>query len=354
MKQTQSIKYAGSKLKLLKDINNILSQYDFKNVLDGFSGSTRVSQMFSNMGCTTHSNDVSEWSYVLANCFLINDKSKKYYEEIIMHLNNLNGYEGWFSENYGGIDLTSKKHPFQLKNTKKLDAIRDEIENLNLNEVEKSVILTSLILALDKVDNTLGHHTSYLKKWSSRSFLDLKLEVPNFQIPKQKNFVYKDDIFNTIQGKEFDLAYYDPPYGSNNEKMPSSRVRYNSYYHIWTTIIKNDKPELFGKANRRVDSRDVVSSSIFESYKKNTENKFESIDAIKKLIENTNSKYILLSYSSGGRATENELFDILNLNGTIEKMLKIDYKKNVMADMKWTNEWSSSDKNYEFLFLLKK
>jgi adenine-specific DNA methylase len=29
-------------------------------------------------------------------------------------------------------------------------------------------------------------------------------------------------------------------------------------------------------------------------------------DNIKKLIENTHSKYILLSYSSGGRATENE------------------------------------------------
>jgi adenine-specific DNA-methyltransferase len=354
MQQTQSIKYAGSKLKLLKDINNILSHYKFNTVLDGFSGSTRVSQMFSNMGYTTHSNDISEWSYVLANCFLLNTKSKKYYEEIIMYLNNLNGYEGWFSENYGGTDLTFKKYPFQLKNTKKLDAIRDEIETLNLSEIEKSVILTSLILALDKVDNTMGHHTSYLKKWASRSFLDLKLEVPNLHIPNQKNFVYKDDIFNTIQGKEFDLTYYDPPYGSNNEKMPSSRVRYNSYYHIWTTIIKNDKPDLFGKANRRIDSRDDMNSSIFESYKKNDENKFEALDAIKKLIENTHSKYILLSYSSGGRATENELFNILNSNGTIEKTLKIDYKKNVMANMKWTNEWSSSEKNYEFLFLLKK
>ena len=46
---------------------------------------------------------------------------------------------------------------------------------------------------------------------------------------------------------DVDLAYYDPPYGSNNDKMPPSRVRYASYYHVWTTIIQNDRPELFGK-----------------------------------------------------------------------------------------------------------
>lgn len=354
MIETQSIKYAGSKLKLLSNINGIIRDYNFKTVLDGFSGSTRVSQMFSKMGYETHSNDISEWSNILANCYLLNKQPKSYYNEYIQYLNSLKGYEGWFSENYGGINLENKKYPFQLKNTKKLDAIRDEIDNLNLNEIETSVLLTSLILALDSVDNTLGHHTSYLKKWSPRSYNDLKLQIPKFHISKQNNFVYKNDIFNTIKNKEFDLAYFDPPYGSNNEKMPPSRVRYNSYYHIWTTVIKNDKPELFGKSNRRVDSKDTINPSIFESYKKDINEKYEALTAIDKLIKETKSEYILLSYSSSGRATENQLMDILSSNGTLEKILKIDYKKNVMSNMKWTNEWSSSEKNYEFLFLLKK
>jgi adenine-specific DNA-methyltransferase len=32
---------------------------------------------------------------------------------------------------------------------------------------------------------------------------------------------------------------------------------------------------------------------------------------------------------------------------------KIDYKRNVMANMKWTNEWAKdiTEKNYEYLFV---
>ena len=158
-----------------------------------------------------------------------------------------------------------------------------------------------------------------------------------------------------MQKEEYDLVYYDPPYGSNNEKMPPSRVRYNSYYHIWTSIILNDRPKLFGKANRREDTRDKVTASVFEEFRKDENGHFISMQAIRKLINQTNSKYILLSYSSGGRATKEELFDIINSNGKLIKALEVDYKKNVMGQMRWTNEWINSDgKHTEYLFLMKK
>jgi adenine-specific DNA-methyltransferase len=63
----------------------------------------------------------------------------------------------------------------------------------------------------------------------------------------------------------------------------------------------------------------------------------------------------LLSYSSGGRASREELFDILNSNGKILKSMEIDYKKNVMSNMCWTNEWVNKDeKHLEYLFLIEK
>ena len=67
--------------------------------------------------------------------------------------------------------------------------------------------------------------------------------------------------------------------------MPPSRVRYASYYHIWTTVIKNDKPQLFGKVNRREDSRDLVAGSIFEEFRKNDEGNFIAMEAIRTLIQ---------------------------------------------------------------------
>jgi adenine-specific DNA-methyltransferase len=286
---------------------------------------------------------------------LLANKDKKYYQNLIDKLNSLEGYVGWFSINYGGTDNSSRKNPFQLKNTMKLDAIRDYIDKMDIDIVDKSVLLTSLILALDKVDSTIGHYASYLSEWSPRSYKDLFLEVPDLFESQGKHTVLKSDIFEAVNNRVFDLAYFDPPYGSNNEKMPPSRVRYSSYYHIYTTVVLNDKPLLFGKANRRNDSRDSLSSSVFEEYKRDEDGHFIATKAIKRLIEMTNAKYILFSYSNGGRATESELKDIFNTTGEIIKVVKIDYKKNVMSTMKWTNEWLNGDsKNVEFLFLLKK
>ena len=105
--------------------------------------------------------------------------------------------------------------------------------------------------------------------------------------------VIRGDVFQTITNNTYDFVYFDPPYGSNNDKMPTSRVRYASYYHLWTTIIRHDKPTLFGKANRREDTRDVVAASIFEEFRKNKDGSFIAMQALDELIQKTNAKYIL-------------------------------------------------------------
>ena len=47
---TQSIKYAGSKLKLIPQILQLAQRVNAKTILDGFSGTTRVSQAFAKLG----------------------------------------------------------------------------------------------------------------------------------------------------------------------------------------------------------------------------------------------------------------------------------------------------------------
>ncbi len=361
--KTEGIKYAGSKLKLLPYILELASKTKAETVFDGFAGTTRVSQAFAQTGCRVISNDISVWSKTFGICYLKNKRSKKFYSEIIEHLNNLEPKDGWFTEHYGGSNddissakLDGLKKPFQIHNTRKLDAIRDEIDNLNLNEIETSVLLTSLILALDKVDSTLGHYASYLNEWSPRSYKNLELKVPQLFETKKEHEVFQGDIFETIEKVEVDLAYFDPPYGSNNEKMPPSRVRYASYYHLWTSIILNDKPETFGKAKRRKDTSDTKAGSIFEEFRQNENGKFIATEAIEKLLAKTNAKHIILSYSSGGRATAENLFEILENAGKIIDFVKVDYKQNVMASMRWTNDWvkETEKKNQEFLFLIEK
>jgi adenine-specific DNA-methyltransferase len=353
--KTEGIKYAGSKLKILPYIFEMVNELDgVETVLDGFSGSTRVSQAFAQLGYSTSSNDIAAWSEVFATCYLISKQPDDYYQQLIDHLNNLPGVDGWYAENYGGA-ITEIKKPFQLKNARKLDAIRDEIDKLDLIREDKCVLLTSLIYALDKVDSTLGHYAAYLSEWSPRSYHDLELKLPLRFTLKGDNRVFRDDIFNVVAKNRFDLVYFDPPYGSNNEKMPPSRVRYASYYHLWTTIIQHDKPILFGKANRREDSRDDSSPSVFEEFRKSENGDFLAMEALRKLIEETNAHYLLLSYSSGGRATKQQLLDMISDSGKLLEIKLIDYKKNVMSSMRTTKEWINSDgKHHEYLFLMEK
>jgi len=362
--ETQGIKYTGSKREILPALLELIKPLNVKTVLDGFSGTTRVSQALKQAGYIVYANDIADWSKVFGECYLLNRKPASYYLPIIEHLNNLPGKYGWFSENYGGepnggsaIQKDGRKRIWQLHNTKKLDAIREEIDKIAKNRIEKSVLLTSLIIAMDKVDSSVGHQVSYLKKWAPRAYNTMKMEVPRLIIDDKQHQVYQKDVFDLANDIEVDLAYYDPPYGSSNELMPPSRVRYASYYHIWKTICLDDKPKLVGVANRREDVGDTISGSIFEEFRKNDEGQYIVIEALEKLIKNTPAKYVVLSYNNNGRATLQSIKDILkNLKKKIS-IFEMDYKKNVMATItRTTNEWINETNgiNKEYLFIIHK
>ena len=358
--RTEGIKYIGSKLRLIPRILEISQQINAQTVFDGFSGTTRVAQAFAQLGCDVIASDISKWSEVFATCYLRKDRSECI-GEILQELNCVKPCDGWFTENYGGEAkspvVNGIKKPWQKHNTRKLDAIRERINELDLTTETEAIVLTSLMLALDRVDSTLGHYSSYLKDWSPRSFRKLVLREPLYIPTPGTHRIEQGDIFQVLKNvPEVDLAYLDPPYGSNNEKMPPSRVRYAAYYHIWTTVCLNDKPKLFGKACRREDTRDSTAASVFEEYRRGESGKYLAVEAIECVIKMVPARYVLLSYSSGGRVTSNELVDVLQGAGEIEQVVEIEHKRNVMSGMRWTNEWirPREGKNFEYLYLLRK
>lgn len=363
---TEGIKYAGSKREILPSILSIADALGVQKVFDGFSGTTRVSQAFYKSGYQVISSDISDWSYQFGLCYLKNSRPASYYQPLIEYLNHIPGVEGWYTENYGGLadsdesdTVDGKKKIWQIHNTKKLDAIREEIEKMQLPLEERAVLITSLILAMDRVDSTVGHHVSYLKKWAPRSYNTMKMECPQLILGNSdSNQVLQGDIFNVLPNvAQVELAYFDPPYGSSNEKMPASRVRYSSYYHIWTSICRNDKPKVTGAANRREDSSDKVAISNFEEFRKNPNtNRFLAVEAIEKMLLSAKVPYLVLSYSNQGRATRNELVDVLKSCGNDLAVIERNHKSNVMRAMRWTNHWvsESEESTKEYLFVLSK
>lgn len=353
----ESIRYSGSKYKILPKIQHIISDIKPETAVDAFTGSTRVAQLFKSCNIVTTANDMAVYSKILAECYLQANKPKSYYKKIIDHLNSLPPKHGWFSESYGGLAISNSsvqedglKRPFQMHVTEKLDAIREEIDNMYPSDcTDKSVLLTSLMLALDNVCNDLGHHASYLKTWSKKTYNPLVLSVPQYSVDKLDHKVYCDDVFNLKQ--KADLYYFDPPYGTSNNKTKTTRVRYFSYYHLWTTVCKNDKPVLVGAAKRRYDvSSDSLPGAISEFENIKEENVEKSF---RKLFERYDNNRVLLSYSNRSRVKIDNLIEIMKEYYDMEKILKIDHLPNsqTFAITHGKDKNDVEDDNYEYLLL---
>ena len=333
---------------------------DVNTILDACAGTTRVSQAFRKAGYAVTANDLAIYSQVFGRCYLLNNKSASYYTAWIDHLNNLPGIDGWFSKHYGGLVTThkdgnavqkdGKKRPWQKHNTQKLDAILNEIPSLTQDEVERSVLLTSTMLAMDKVDNTMGHQVAYLKHWSKRSYTQMKLSVPQL-IPNGKLCsVSQQSIFDI--DKRYDLVYLDPPYGTNNQKTKTTRVRYRSYYHLWTTVCQNDAPTLHGAALRRRDaSSDSLPGgiSVFENRTTRL-----CIQRQKDLIEQLKCRYVMFSYANKAKLSEYDLREIFGQYNILD-FAAFDHKENAMKHATINDAWlGDQSKNQEFLILIEK
>jgi adenine-specific DNA-methyltransferase len=99
-----------------------------------------------------------------------------------------------------------------------------------------------------------------------------------------------------------------------------------------------------------------VACSRFEEFRKSDSGRFIAVEAIERMLAQAQAKHIILSYSSGGRATAQELTDVIESIGSVIEVLEVDYRKNVMAGMRWTHEWiaEAEKPNKEFLFLIAK
>lgn len=315
---SEGVKYIGSKRKLLSSILEIISRTKSKSVLDVFSGTTRVGQSLRSNGFVVGSNDVASYSKVFGRCYL--ETSRVNIKDHLLYLNNLSGKEGFLTCHYsGGSFSKGKENPimyWQRKNTLKADRIREEIDKISTPWSKTwCVLVTSLIRALDAVDNTVGVQQAFLKnKWSKRSYNDLFLVSP--KIPRgPKGKVYQQDSNSLVKkvSKDYDLVYLDPPYTSHN---------YISYYHIWETLVRNDNPEVSGIVNRRVG----IPASAYNK-------KVGALSSLEDLLNNIQSKYILLSYNNEGIINSKDILKICQEKTNKINVLEVDYKRNVMSQI---------------------
>ena len=307
------IKYLGSKRRLVPVLTELFTASGARTALDLFTGTTRVSQAFKAAGGHVTAVDTARYSEMFARTWIETDAHSVdvgALEAAIDELNRLEGEAGYVTETF-----CVQSRFFQPFNGERIDAIRAAIARDHTGTPLEPLLLTSLLLAADKVDSTAGIQMAYIKQWAPRSFKPLTLQVPTL-LPGSGHAVRGDATEAAGALGSFDLAYLDPPYNQH---------RYFTNYHVWETIVAWDQPEHYGVACKRVDARDDDTKSVFNR-------KREMPAALRRTITAVDAEVVIVSYNDESWVTLDELRDMCSVHGDVVA-LTFDSKRYVGAQI---------------------
>lgn len=293
------IKYIGSKRMLLPTITGIVQSLPgVRTVLDPFSGTARVGHALKGLGYRVVANDHNAYAATLARCYVEADRDQVLApaERLIAEFNRLPGRPGWFTATYA-----ERSRFFQPHNAARIDAIRAAIAAKGLDPELEAVMLVSLMEAADRVDSTTGVQMAYLKSWAPRAANDLELRVP-VVLPRAtqgKGRALELDAVEAARTEAADLVYLDPPYNQH---------KYLGNYHVWESLVRWDKPEVYGTACKRVDCRSRRSAF-------NSRRSFAT--AFTDLLTAIKAPWIVLSFNDEGFLAREEAEAALATRGSL-------------------------------------
>lgn len=333
------IKYLGSKRTLVPRIVDLVrSLPETRSVIDLFSGTSRVGLALKTVGLQVFANDHNAYAACLARCYVQSDREDNQVdaERLLRELNSLPGKPGYFTETF-----CEKSRFFKPKNGERVDAIRERIEELDVHDELRSVLLVSLMEAADRVDSTTGVQMAYLKSWAPRASNDLTLRMPAIvpRSPFGKGRALDLDASQAVGELKADAIYIDPPYNQH---------KYLGNYHIWESLVLWDKPEVYGIACKRVDCKDR--SSDFNSRPK-------ALEAFRQIIAQAQARYLIVSFSNEGYHSFDDIFAMLQTRGEVAA-IEVDFKRYVGAQIGIYNPSGelvgevSHLRNKEFIFVV--
>lgn len=330
--------YIGSKLKLSsfiketvrKTVSTDLSQKVF---CDLFAGTGIVGRTFKKEVKKVISNDLEYYSFVLNKNYIGNHKPLNY-NKYLYRLNNLKGIETGFIYNNYCLGSNSKRLYFSDYNGKKIDAIRQKIEEWftkkKITENMYYFLLTSLLEAADKVANTASVYGAFLKNLKKSAQKEIILTPSLFDINSNDHQVFNSDANSLIHNIKGDILYLDPPYNSR---------QYGANYHLLNTIAKYKPFTPKGKTG--------LPEYNISTYcnKKTIKNSLEEI------IQKANFKYIFLSYNNEGLLSSEEIESMMKQYGKYSRVTK-QYAR--FKSDKIENRNYKSNQTIEFLHILEK
>lgn len=353
--QSQLITYIGNKRALLPFIEQALSivqeklNKDKLTCLDIFSGSGIVSRFLKAYSSFIAVNDLEKYACIISNCYLsslsLQDKTElkavydKLKKEIDNRMNEIqksreNGtyvHPGFISELYAPSDLNNitidDRCFYTPYNANYLDVARQLIDQI-VPEKFKNHFIAPLLSEASIHANTAGIFKGFYKNSKtktgqfggngknalSRILGNIELPFPVFSNFDSKfavfnqnanNLIFEDQLYDSIPDmagaeKEFDLAYFDPPYNQHP---------YGSNYFMLNLIADYQRPD--SEKISRV-------SGIPKDWHRSAYNKKKKVaEVFFELVKNVKAKYLMISFNSEGFISREEMIELLSKCGRV-------------------------------------
>lgn len=264
---------------------------------DLFSGSGKVANHFKDRFKVV-ANDLEYYSFATLSNLLNNDSSVAYECQPIVDWMNyaMEGDEGFIYKNYS--EQAGRTY-FTDENAMKIDAgislVYDMYGRGELTDQQFYYCLCSVLEAADKVSNTTGLYTAYLKEFKASSIKPIYFKAFDLKDAVASNDVYMGDANDLVAQVSGDILYLDPPYNQR---------QYSGDYHLLNTIAQNDKPDIAGVTGKRVGRVGSPWSS-----KRLVEDEF------RKLVESANFEFLVMSYSNESLMAPELVADIMSASG---------------------------------------
>jgi len=329
------IKYLGSKRVLVPRIVAVLQALPkVRTVLDLFSGTSRVGHALKRAGLRVTANDHLAFAHTLARCYVEVDarRTRGRAERLLAELARVPPQAGWLT-----ATCCERARFFHPRNGARIDAIREAIAARSLPPDLEAVALVSLMEAADRVDSTTGVQMAYLKQWAPRALHDLELRLP--ELLPGPGTALRLDAAEAARQVEVDAAYIDPPYNQHS---------YLGNYHVWESLVRWDKPDVYGTAQKRIDCR---------SYRNPFNSKRRIRAALAEVLDALRARWLVVSFSDEGYLPRPELERMLAERGHVE-VVEVDFKRYVGAQIGIYNPRGekvgrvSHLRNREYLFLV--
>ena len=308
-------RFMGSKRKLLREIWQVASRFDFDSAIDLFSGSGIVGYLFKSMGKVVTSNDYMAMSAVFSKAMIENNAVTLSDAEIKSLLHTPKKIDSFVSDTFKGLFFSDQDNAT-------IDVIRTNIARLR-NPYKIAIAKSALIRACSKkrarglftyVGDRYDDGRKDLKLPMAEQFIECVKAVNGsvFDNGKTNRSVWGNALDLTEVAA--DLVYMDPPYYT-----PKSDNEYVRRYHFLEGLARD-----WNDVQIQTDTK----TKKFRSYPTPFATRDGAVDAFTALFKRYANSIIIVSYSSNSLPTKDEMVSLMSKYKNHVDVVPIDYRYN--------------------------